>query len=51
MLLKLIQPRFEKTKNAIMFKGSNLWNSLSTKHQRANNYESFKLITKKEITK
>ena len=48
-LLKVLQPSKEKTKKAILFKGSNLWNSLSPQHQRANNYKSFKFITKREI--
>ena len=48
-LLKVLQPSKEKTKKGIQFKGSNLWNSLSPQHQRANNYKSFKFITKREI--
>ena len=48
-LFKVLQPSKEKTKKAILFKGSSLWNSLSYQHQRVNNYKSFKFITKREI--
>ena len=48
-LFKVLQPSKEKTKKAILFKGSSLWNSLSYQHQRVNKYKSFKFITKREI--
>ena len=47
IILKVQHPKIEKTKNAICFKGSILWNSLDLDHQRSESYSSFKLKTKK----
>ena len=47
IILKVQHPKMEKTKNAIWFKGSVLWNSLDLDHQRSVSYSSFKRKTKK----
>jgi hypothetical protein len=45
-ILTVLFPRLEKTKNAISFKGHDLWNSISLGHQLAPTYSSFKNLTK-----
>ena len=46
-LLHVPYPKCEKVKNSVAYKGSILWNELSTERQQAESYDIFKNETKK----
>jgi hypothetical protein len=47
--LATIQPKIEKVKQSILYRGSKLWNALGVDHQNKNSYNKFKRATKRLV--